>query len=246
MSDQTLQMSALWAHDADRVKVLPGLAGVDEAGRGALAGPVVAAAVYCPADFFLDSRRATEAAAINDSKKLSREARRQLRDRLLHWRGRGWLCCAWAESSVAEIAEHNILGATRLAMARALAGLEIRLQTADEDLPLFQQETGSTYPRVLLDGPAQKSFPYVHEGLVQGDSRSFAIAAASILAKVHRDERMEAYCQEYPAYGFSRHRGYGSRQHREALLAKGACPLHRALFLRKIFEKSGGKIAHSG
>lgn len=179
----------------------PGLlAGVDEAGRGPLAGPVVAAAVI------LDERRPIRGLA--DSKTLTALQRERLNERILERA----LCCSIAEASVEEIDTHNILQATMIAMRRAVEGL--RLKPA----------------KVLVDGNRLPSLDVLAEAVVRGDSRVKAISAASIIAKVHRDRLCQALHDEFPQYGFAGHKGYGTREHLEALLRHGACRYHRRTF----------------
>ena len=179
----------------------PGLvAGVDEAGRGPLVGPVVAAAVI------LDPRKPI--AGLADSKTLS--ARK--RERLFHAILANALCCAVAQASAAEIDQLNILQATLLAMQRAVAGLRL-------------------HPKlVLVDGNRLPILPMRAEALVKGDARVAEISAASIVAKVHRDQLCAALDAQYPAYGFARHKGYGTAEHLSALAVHGPCPEHRRSF----------------
>lgn len=179
----------------------PGLlAGVDEAGRGPLAGPVVAAAVI------LDPRRPIEGLA--DSKRLS-PARRE---RLFEAIQAQALCCSIAEATVEEIDRLNILQATLLAMRRAVAGL--RLPPA----------------KVLVDGNHLPTLPVRAEAVIGGDARVPAISAASILAKVHRDRWCAAIDSDWPQYGFAAHKGYGTAAHLAALRAHGPCEWHRHSF----------------
>lgn len=177
-------------------------AGIDEAGRGPLAGPVYAGCAVMPeAPLLLD---------VNDSKKLSEARRESVYEQILEtvvFAGVGF-------ASVSEIESLNILGATRLAMQRAAEG-------ANCDLFLLDAVEG-----VPLKAP-QRAF-------IGGDAKVYAIAAASILAKVARDRAMRALDEKYPQYGFARHKGYGTKEHIEAIRAHGPCPEHRALFLRKI------------
>jgi len=177
------------------------VAGVDEAGRGPLAGPVVAAAVI------LDLTRPIE--GLNDSKKLSEKARERLaieiREKALAW--------SIAEASPAEIDRINILQATFLAMRRAVDGLTIPPDSARID--------GNKVPPGLTC-PA--------EAVVKGDGKIAAIAAASILAKTHRDALMRSLADEYPQYGFEKHMGYPTAAHFAALAAHGASPVHRRSF----------------
>jgi len=177
-----------------------GLCGVDEAGRGPLAGPVTAAAVM------LDPERPIE--GLRDSKKLSAAARERLADAI---RQRAVAWCV-AEASVAEIDQLNILQATLLAMQRAVAGLQL---PPDE---------------VWVDGNRCPGWAWRSQAVVKGDDKVAAIAAASILAKTARDHFMCRLHDEFPAYGFARHMGYGTAAHLAALKAHGACPHHRRSF----------------
>lgn len=189
------------AEQAPLVWDTPGLvAGVDEAGRGPLAGPVVAAAVI------LDDLHPIRGLA--DSKKLSPRKREQLFDEI---RAKA-LCCSIAEASVEEIDRLNILQATMLAMRRAVQGL--RLKPA----------------RVLVDGNRLPQLDMLAQAIVRGDALVPAISAASILAKVHRDRWCVQYDLQYPQYGFAGHKGYGTAVHMAALQAHGACPQHRKSF----------------
>jgi ribonuclease HII len=179
----------------------PGLmAGVDEAGRGPLAGPVVAAAVI------LDDLNPIQGLA--DSKKLSAKRREKLFDEI---RAKA-LCFSIAEASVQEIDELNILQATMLAMQRAVEGLRLKPN------------------KVLVDGNRLPRLDILAEAIVQGDAKVSAISAASILAKVHRDRLCDDMHQAYPAYGFDQHKGYGTQAHLAALTVHGATPLHRRTF----------------
>ena len=179
----------------------PGLvAGVDEAGRGPLAGPVVAAAVI------LDPRQPI--AGLADSKKLTARRRERLYDEICAKA----LCCSIAQASVAEIDRLNILQATLLAMQRAVAGL--RLPPA----------------KVLVDGNRLPTLGVLAEAIVDGDAKVPAISAASILAKVHRDRWCAEVHEQWPQYGFAAHKGYGTAAHLAALRAHGACEHHRRTF----------------
>ncbi len=176
------------------------LAGVDEAGRGCWAGPVVAAAVMLPAGWSPEG--------LDDSKRLTPRRREELYGAITAG-ALAWRACA---VSPADIDRLNVLRATLSAMARAVARL---------DPP----------PRiVLVDGLQLPSLPCRGEALVRGDGRSAAVAAASIVAKVLRDRVMRAWDRRLPGYGFANHKGYGSAEHRAALLRLGACPLHRTTY----------------
>jgi len=177
-----------------------GLCGVDEAGRGPLAGPVTAAAVM------LDPERPID--GLRDSKKLSAAARERLADAIRE-RAAAW--CV-AEASVAEIDQLNILQATLLAMQRAVAGL------------------GRAPDEVMVDGNRCPNWAWCSQAVVKGDDKIAAIAAASILAKTERDRFMCRLHDAYPVYGFAQHMGYGTAAHLAALKAHGACPQHRKSF----------------
>ncbi len=179
--------------------------GTDEAGRGPLAGDVYAAAVILNPDDVIEE--------INDSKKLSEKKREMLFD-VIKEKAVSW-CIATA--SVEEIEEINILNAAMLAMKRAVSGLDVK--------PEFILVDGNKVP----DGLEIKA-----DCLVKGDALSASIGAASILAKVARDRYMKKIALKYPEYGFEKHKGYGTKQHREALLKYGPCPVHRMSFLKKI------------
>ena len=179
--------------------------GVDEAGRGPLAGPVCAAAVILPANI--------EIPGLNDSKKLTDKKRRELfpiiKEKAIAY--------SIAFASHTEIDEINILQATYLAMERAINGLAVKPQMA------------------LIDGNRAKDFGLPVQTVIHGDSLSASIAAASILAKVTRDDYMEQMAEQYPEYGFEIHKAYGTKAHYEALRTHGACPIHRMSFLKKFY-----------
>ena len=181
------------------------ICGVDEAGRGPLAGPVCAAAVILP--------KGLEIPGLNDSKKLTDKRRRELMPIIEEQA----LAYGIAFATHEEIDQINILQATFLAMERAMAQLEIKPELA------------------LIDGNRQKDFGINVETVVKGDSRSANIAAASVLAKVTRDDYMEAMAAEYPGYGFEVHKGYGTKAHYEALRELGPSPIHRMTFLKKFY-----------
>ena len=182
------------------------ICGVDEAGRGPLAGPVCAAAVILPPNTIIDG--------VNDSKKLTEKKREALfnviKETAVSY------CIAYA--SVEEIESINILNATMLAMKRAVEGLDVKADYAMID--------GNKMPPLDIDG----------ETIVKGDAKSMSIACASILAKVSRDRLLYEYAKEYPQYQFDKHKGYGTAAHREALIKYGPCPYHRMSFLTKILK----------
>lgn len=183
------------------------ICGVDEAGRGPLAGPVCAAAVILP--------QGLEIPGLNDSKKLTDKKRRELfpiiKEQAIAY------CIAFATEQ--EIDEINILQATFLAMQRAIDQLEGKADFA------------------LIDGNREKNFGLPVMTVVKGDSRSANIAAASVLAKVTRDLYMEEMAEKYPEYGFEIHKGYGTKAHYAALTEHGASEIHRKTFLKKFYER---------
>jgi ribonuclease HII len=185
------------------------MAGVDEAGRGPLAGPVVAAAVI------LNDLEPVK--GLNDSKALTARARERLFDEI---RGRA-LCCSIGQASVEEIDALNILQATMLAMRRAVEGLRLKPHM------------------VLVDGNRLPGLQVPAQAIVKGDSKVKAISAASIIAKVHRDQLCMALHEAHPQYGFDGHKGYPTAAHLAALQTHGACPQHRRSFgpVRKVLER---------
>ncbi|WP_298482673.1 ribonuclease HII [uncultured Ruminococcus sp.] len=199
----------LYAWDAEKSAGGLLLCGVDEAGRGPLAGDVYAAAVI------LDPEKPL-IPGLNDSKKMTEKKRESLFDSVTG------ACLAYcvAFATVEEIEERNILGATMLAMQRAVAGL-------------------SAMPElVLVDGNRLPELNVPAETVVKGDATSASIAAASILAKVSRDRMLRDLDAQYPQYGFAKHKGYGTKAHCEAILQYGPCPAHRPSFLRKLYENN--------
>ncbi len=181
------------------------ICGVDEAGRGPLAGPVCAAAVILPANI--------EISGLDDSKKLSDKRRRELFP-IIQQQAIAY-GIAFADHN--EIDQINILQATFLAIERAISKLSIKPEIA------------------LVDGNRAGDFGIPVETVVQGDSRSASIAAASILAKVTRDDMMLETAKEYPQYGFEIHKGYGTKAHYAALAEFGPCTIHRKTFLKKLY-----------
>lgn len=177
------------------------IAGVDEAGRGPLAGPVSAAAVILPKGFSHD--------LLDDSKKLTEKRREVLYEELT---SRDDIVWSLAYADVAEIEQINILKASHAAMVRAVQSLSRK--------PDF----------CLIDGLPVPQFPLPSDGIVKGDGKSLSIAAASIIAKVSRDRLMLEYAEQYPEYGFERHKGYGTKLHMKALKKHGPCPIHRKTF----------------
>lgn len=203
----------LWGQGVLRV------AGIDEAGRGPLAGPVVAAAVIFPPELIISG--------VDDSKELTPAQREELYPRIL----KEALAVGIGSADHEEIDQVNILQSTYRAMHRAVAALDI----APEHL--------------LIDGNRFDGMHIPFTVVVDGDARSFAIAAASIVAKVTRDRMMVMFDELYPGYGFARHKGYGTAYHRETIRRLGPCPIHRQSFLRKIFSErltEGTASSHAG
>ena len=203
-----MQELTMWEiEDENYAEGVEVICGVDEAGRGPLAGPVCAAAVILPAGLVIEG--------VNDSKKLSEKKREELFpvicEKALAY-GIGW-------ADEREIDEINILQATYRAMKRAV-----------ESLPL-------TADYALIDGNRMPPLAIPGTTIIKGDALSMSIAAASILAKVSRDRVMVQFSREYPQYGFEQHKGYGTAAHVQALREYGPCPLHRQSFLQKILEK---------
>ncbi|HVT74341.1 MAG TPA: ribonuclease HII [Lacunisphaera sp.] len=230
--------------DLRQIPGLAGLIGVDEAGRGSLAGPVVAAAVLVSQDFLEGRWAVTKGGRVNDSKQLSAEQRAELWGEFEQLAAQGQIHAHYGAASVAEIETHNILGATKLAMRRALEGIYPPTafeSKAEPDLFSSESDRASFQPTVscaiLIDGLPLRHFPYPHRGVVNGDARSLCIAMASIIAKVTRDRLMDELDKVHPGYGFAQHKGYGTEEHREAILRLGRCAAHRDSFLRKLFAQ---------
>ena len=203
--EERIRLEQMWEIEREyRGKGFLTVAGVDEAGRGPLAGPVFAAAVILPEGHLLEG--------LNDSKKISEKKREALFERICDEA----LSFSIASASVEEIDRINIREATSLAMNRAIGGLGIA-----PDL-------------VLVDGNYIGGCPVTHECIIKGDARSASIAAASILAKVSRDRLMQTLAREYPQYQLEKHKGYGTALHIDAIRKYGAAPIHRKTFLKKI------------
>jgi ribonuclease HII len=229
-------VNSLQTYDRDWLSDYSRLIGIDEAGRGCFAGPVVAGACVLGQKLFESPDALAHSALINDSKQLSAESRESQFTVLESLRAEGLIDFAVASGSVAEIAEHNILGATRLAMQRAIEQLAQKADgwslphVAAAD-PLFK---AASEVKLIVDGRPLKPFPYAHEGVTTGDGKSLSVAMASIAAKVTRDREMLRLAEKYPVYGFAQHKGYGTAAHRAALIKHGASPIPRDLFLRKV------------
>lgn len=184
------------------------ICGCDEAGRGPLCGPVVAGACILP--FGLEIK------GLNDSKKLSEKKREELFKIIQETA----VCCAVGSCSVEEIEQYNILECALLAMRRAVEKLDI------------------TPDYLLIDGNINRGFSQPSSAIIGGDAKSPSIASASILAKVTRDRICYELHEKYPQYNFAKHKGYATKEHREAILKYGPCPEHRSLFLRKILGEN--------
>jgi len=188
------------------------IAGVDEVGRGPLAGPVVAAAVVLPPDF--------DVLGVDDSKKLTEKKRESLYDVIIEKA----LCFGIGRMDNHVIDEINILEATKLAMAEAIENADIMLR----------QRLGGDIDFVLFDAMEIGAVKKPQMSLIKGDAKSLSIAAASIVAKVTRDREMISYSETYPGYGFERNKGYGTKAHYEGLRAQGLTPIHRKSFLKNL------------
>jgi len=200
-----MEKTDLWEIENEIIEggVFP-VCGVDEAGRGPLAGPVCAAAVILPQGLVIEG--------LNDSKKLTEKQRDRLYDEIVEKA----VSYSIAFGTVEEIEEHNILGATFIAMNRAISGLSVRPQFA------------------LIDGNRNKEIEIPSKAVVKGDSKCASIAAASILAKVTRDRYMLEMAEKYPQYAFEKHKGYGTKVHYAALREYGPSEIHRPSFLKKM------------
>lgn len=203
--EEKLRQEKMWEIEKElKEKGYTYIAGVDEAGRGPLAGPVYAAAVILP--------DGAELTGVNDSKKLTPKKREELFEKITQ------IAVSYSIFSVdeKEIDEINILNATHKAMNGAVNGLS---QKPDY---------------VIIDGNSIKGMELPHETVVKGDAKSISIAAASILAKVARDRYIDEMGKVYPEYGFENHKGYGTKAHTDAILKHGVCPIHRRTFLKKL------------
>lgn len=203
--EEKLRQEKMWEiENSLKEKGFSYIAGVDEAGRGPLAGPVYAAAVILP--------EGADLSGINDSKKLTPKKREELFDKIIEV-AISYSICSVDEKVIDEI---NILNATHKAMNGAVNGLS------------------KTPDYVIIDGNSIKGMEIAHETVVKGDAKSISIAAASILAKVARDRYIDEMGKVYPEYGFENHKGYGTKAHTDAILKYGVCPIHRRTFLKKL------------
>lgn len=233
----------LLKHDKSFLKNKSGLIGIDEAGRGAFAGPVVAGVVWLSQEFYNKALKLKDIHSINDSKKLTAFQREELFQLINEWEVKGLLKFTWAESSVLEIETHNILQATKIAMRRALQSVQKEIPaefrvTEIYELELWDrlhEENKMEQVKILVDGLPLIPFEYPHVAIVEGDGKSLAIAMASIVAKVNRDRLMIGLAEKYLGYGFEYHKGYGTESHREVLIQKGITEIHRKKFLRNLY-----------
>lgn len=200
---QRIEDMLIYEHELNDLGYL-NVAGVDEAGRGPLCGPVVAAAVILPKNLDIEG--------INDSKKLSEKKREKIYEEIINNKD---IFYAVGISDVDIIEKVNILNATKLAMKQAINNLKLK--------PDY----------VLIDGNQNIDIDIKSNTLVSGDSKSISIAAASIVAKVTRDRMLRKYDLKYPEYGFAKHKGYGTKAHIEAIKEHGICPIHRPSFCKK-------------
>ena len=182
------------------------IAGMDEAGRGPLAGPVVAAAVIMPLDEIIPG--------VDDSKKVSEKKREILFEKIKE-KAIAYKIVAVDEKTIDEI---NILEATKKAMKECVSGLSVR-------------------PEIVLVDAVKLDLGVPSKAIIKGDALSYSIAAASILAKVYRDHLMESYDEIYPAYGFKKHKGYGTKAHIDAIKEIGPCPIHRRSFIKNFVSE---------
>lgn len=229
-----------WTHDRKLTGSRCGIVGVDEAGRGCLAGPVVAAAVVLPVAFFRDAKNRKRTEEMNDSKQFNENKREQLYSVIMEMVEKRILFGAFGQASIDEIESRNIVGATCLAMHRAMDKVSdqsagIWNPTSKKNFELFQtQEKKKRIWSVVIDGRPMKKLSYQHDGLIKGDTKSLAIAMASILAKVTRDRYMRELHEQFPFFGFDSNKGYGAPVHLNALKNYGPTEHHRPRFLRNI------------
>lgn len=231
MIDRARTATARWRFDKSRVAGMDWLVGVDEVGRGCLAGPVVAAAIAARPAYFSKNPWNDLAPSIADSKTVRAEIRMRIVEQLRQTDWRGDLIFATAEATVREIETHNIVGATCLAMDRALSalvalGMPRPVYAPDE---LFAPPDSRV--RIQVDGRPMARLPWPHESIIRGDSKSHLIALASILAKETRDTAITALGKDFPHYAWADNKGYGTKKHLEAIRLHGPCHHHRQSFL---------------
>ena len=198
------------------------IAGVDEVGRGPLAGPVVTAAVILPEDF--------DVLGIDDSKKLSEKKRNELFDIIMERA----IAVGIGMADEKTIDEINILQATKVAMKKAVEECEATLCEKQASADNVAEETSCGIDYVLFDAMKIEEIDKPQESIIKGDANILAIAAASIIAKVTSDRMMVEYNEQYPGYAFDKNKGYGTKAHYEGLHAQGMCPIHRRSFLKNL------------
>ena len=210
-------------HDIQLMEKHGSLIGVDEVGRGALAGPVFVAACYIKSGFFEVDSHIELTLDFRDSKKMTKNKRDAAFQIINELKKQGWVDFVIASSSVEVIESENISGATKQAFTNALIGLTKNLEYLTDYL-------------ILIDGKPLKNFLFSHKSIVRGDERSLVVSMASILAKVSRDRYMEELAGNFPEYLWEQNKGYGTELHRNTIKKIGASSQHRMLFLRKILK----------
>lgn len=251
MAKQKNKVELLAEFDAEYIAGRSWLVGIDEAGRGCLAGPVCAGAVAVSAKAYSNSTFLKALESLDDSKKLTEKKREEIYAILCNAKNAGEIDFEAGFASVAEIESINILSATQLAMARAVEvlneRLHLNLRKATAPATLFGESALDTSTGfVLIDGKPMKKFPYAHNAIVKGDASSLAIASASIIAKVTRDHYMQELARKYPRFGFDVHKGYGTASHLQNLMLFGVTDVHRPSFLKKLrSEETSAKETQS-
>ena len=239
-----------WKYDRKSVRGMHGIIGVDEAGRGCLAGPVVSGAILLPKSFFDENKNRRITKEMNDSKQFDEGKREKLFEYVMQLAQANELVWGMGLATVEEIESENIVGATCLAMKRAME--EVSLHSGGQWSPVRINDESLFFGKglnevsskwiVRVDGQVMKKLPYLHEGLVKGDTLSIAIAMASLVAKVSRDRMMRKLSVEFPKYDFGSNKGYGAPVHLNALKKYGSTIHHRPRFLRKILEKENSLV----
>ena len=242
-----------WTYDRKGAKGKEGVIGVDEAGRGCLAGPVVGGAILLPTCFFSRGKNRNVTAEMNDSKQFKEEKRENLYQCIMQLADAEELFWGMGLATVEEIESENIVGATCLAMKRAMEMVCVQSEgrwKPEKNNPeslLLENESNETFSRwiVRVDGRPMKKLPYLHQGLVKGDTLSIAVAMASIVAKVTRDRIMRTLSEDFPEYDFGSNKGYGAPLHLDALKMYGSTIHHRPRFLRKILDQENFQVKKS-
>lgn len=217
-------MGNLVDFDRGYLEDFSGIVGVDEVGRGAIAGPVVAVALCVKTSFYRQKWQKKECDLVQDSKRLNSQQRETAVRQLFSWKKEGWLNWAVGRVTHRTVDRVNVFHATVLAMGNALKHLEERLPSPHCLSPSYV---------ILIDGIPLKRLPYSHRSLTGGDDKSFAIAGASVIAKVVRDTYMTTHF-DASRYGFAQHKGYGTKKHMDALRKYGSSAIHRKSFISKV------------